>query len=410
MNVVYLSYTGLAEPLGQSQVLAYLRGLSGRHRITLVTFEKPADLADTAAMTALRDLCGKHGIHWVPRRYHHRPRLLATAWDLAVFAFTAFRQARNAQADVVHARGNIPAFVALGLRRVLNVPCIFDMRAFWPEEMVTAGRLERNSVMFRLLTWGEWLCLRRADAVVVQTQAAADHLQHETLGDLAKLHVIPTCVDLERFHCAQPETSRRPPVIGSVGSVSSGWFRLDWLMAFLHACAGIWPDAKFHVVTRDEPASIASAAERVGLGPDRLRVESRAPGEMPQAFARLDAVAMFFEPGLAKLASCPTRMGEALACGLPVVANAGVGDVAGIIRRYGVGVVVEDATAPSMRRAAAELVRLLEDPELARRCREAAEAWFSLEAGVAAYHALYREIAAGSVGREPLPQPVQGLD
>ena len=32
MNVLYLSSTGLAEPLGQSQVLAYMRGLSGEQQ------------------------------------------------------------------------------------------------------------------------------------------------------------------------------------------------------------------------------------------------------------------------------------------------------------------------------------------------------------------------------------------
>ena len=100
MNVLYLSYTGLAEPLGQSQVLPYLRGLSVEHRISVISFEKPADLADARAMAALRDSCAEHGIGWIARRYHHRPRFPATAWDLAVLAWTAFRLAATARADL----------------------------------------------------------------------------------------------------------------------------------------------------------------------------------------------------------------------------------------------------------------------------------------------------------------------
>jgi glycosyltransferase involved in cell wall biosynthesis len=414
MNVLYLSYTGLAEPLGQSQVLAYLRGLSGKHRITLVTFEKPADLADAGAITALRAQCGEHGIRWLARRYHHRPRLLATAWDLAMMIWTAFRQARTGDIALVHARSLLPAFIALGLKRAFAIPFIFEMRAFWPEEMATAGRLKRQSPMFRLLTWAERLCLSRADCVVLQAHAAVTHLQRAHGSNLAPLRVIATCVDLDRFHCRQAGETEGPPVIGTVGTVLSGWFRLDWLMAFLRASTGVWSDARFHIVTRDAPARIAAAAERVGIDPQRLVVESRPPGEMPQVLARLNAVVMFFEPGLAKLASCPTRMGEALAAGLPVVANEGVGDVAEIIRKYGVGVVLEDASEPSMRQAAAELGNLLRDPELSARCRKAAEDWFSLAAGVAAYDALYGEVtasgAAGSREPKPLPQPVRGGD
>lgn len=396
MNVLYLSYTGLAEPLGQSQILGYLRGLSGQHQVTLVTFEKPADRADAITMKALRACCAEHGIRWVARRYHHRPRLSATVFDLVVMSWTALRQARAGKSELVHARGYIPAFAALLLKRGFGLAFIFDMRAFWPEEMVTAGRLERNSLLFRLLGWGERLCLRQADAVVSLTHAAVEHLKREHGGGLAhtRFAVIPTCVDLDRFRREPAQRAAGPPAIGSIGSVLSGWFRLDWLMAFFRACTRTWPDARFRVVTRDAPAGIAAAAGRAGIGSERLVVEARTPSEMPQALAALDAVAMFFAPAISEIARCPTRMGEALASGLPIIANSGVGDVSEIIRRHNVGVLVEDASAPSMRRAAGELRRLLDDPELPARCRKAAETWFSLAAGVEAYHALYSGIAA----------------
>jgi glycosyltransferase involved in cell wall biosynthesis len=414
VKVLYLSYTGLAEPLGQSQVFAYLRGLSGEHRITLVSFEKPDDLADAVAVAALRARCTGHGIRWVPRRYHHRPRVLATAWDLAVFGWTAVRQARESEAELVHARGTIPAFIALLLKRLQGLPFIFDMRGFWPEELVTAGRLKRHSPMYRLIVWGERLCLRHADAVVSLTYAAVAHLKREHGSDLApkRFAVIPTCVDLDRFPCRHARDTGRSLVIGSVGTVLSGWFRLDWLMAFFRAGADTWPDVSFHVVTRDQRAGIVAAAAEAGIGSQRLTVEARPPGEMPHALAGLDAVAMFYEPAASEIARCPTRLGEVLASGLPVVASEGVGDVAEIIRRYNVGVVVVEGAEPAMRRAASELGRLLDDPELPARCRKAAEERFSLEAGVEAYQALYGEIAASqAVGSpESLPQQVRSTD
>jgi glycosyltransferase involved in cell wall biosynthesis len=75
-----------------------------------------------------------------------------------------------------------------------------------------------------------------------------------------------------------------------------------------------------------------------------------------------------------------------------VIANEGVGDVADIIRRYNVGVIVKDASETAMNAALDELEPLRSDPDLPSRCRQAAEEVFSLEAGTEAYHKLYADI------------------
>ena len=91
-----------------------------------------------------------------------------------------------------------------------------------------------------------------------------------------------------------------------------------------------------------------------------------------------------------------------LGCGIPVVANEGVGDVARIIRRYDVGVIARDGSDAAMDEAVAELARLRADPDLPARCRQAAEEVFSLEQGTEAYRALYAEILgpAGEISGE----------
>jgi glycosyltransferase involved in cell wall biosynthesis len=384
MRVLYLSYTGLAEPLGQSQVLAYLKGLARNHAITLVTVEKPADLANAPAIAALRAQCEAAGIRWRPLRYHRRPRLLATAWDLLALMRTALGEARRT--DLIHARSYIPAFAALLVGALTAKPFVFDMRALWPEEMIAAGRLREGSLIHRLIKAGERICLARAAGVVSLTHAAVRHLQAEHGAALVHQHfeVIPTCVDLSRFTPAP-----RPPVltVGSVGTVLSGWFRTGWLMAFFRAAAAPRPDARLKIVTRDNAQRLRQEAD--GIAPARLEIFGVDPVEVPGAISQLSAAAMFFESGLAKLGSCPTRMGEVLACGLPVVANPGVGDVAEIIERYRAGVLVRENTPAAMDAAVGELLALLQDVGLPARCRQAAEEWFSLEGGIAAYERVY---------------------
>jgi hypothetical protein len=82
-TVLYLSYDGLMEPLGQSQVWQYLSGLSENHHIFLISFEKRADWENESERARIKAAVAAKGVTWKPLRYHKRPSALATAFDIA---------------------------------------------------------------------------------------------------------------------------------------------------------------------------------------------------------------------------------------------------------------------------------------------------------------------------------------
>lgn len=396
--VLYITRNGLCEPLGQSQVLAYLLGLAQDYRFTVISFEKPADLADQETLLRVRHLCDAHGIRWLPQRFRPGPALIAPLLSMLQFLWLCLREVRQGNAVLIHARSYIPAAVAALVNRLTGTPFIFDMRALWPEELITAGRLRRGSLVHHLLLLIERQCLRRAAAVVSLTHAAVDYLNARYPRELAtqRVVVIPTCADLDRFVPAAvaPAGAR---VYGCLGTVVSGWFRLDWLVAFFRLAAQD-PQARLQIVSRDDPVRIRQAFAGDAALQARLEVFALPPQCVHEALQAQSVSVMFFSEGPSKLGSSPTRMGEVLGCGVPVVANAGVGDVARIIRRFRVGVLVADAGEPAMVAALAELEQLLQDPDLRRRCRQAAQEVFSLEAGCKAYGALYRHILGQVAG------------
>ena len=381
----------MLEPLGQSQVLSYLKGLSQNYEVSLVSLEKPEDRADQTAFSRVQQQCDKYGIRWLPQRFHRRPKVIAPAWSMVVFLFLCLREVRKGNAELIHARSYIPAAVALAVHRLTGAPFIFDMRALWPEELITAGRLKRGSFMHRAIVWIERSCLERAAAVVSLTHAAVDHLQRVYPKELAgqKIWVIPTCADLERFTPALARTSA-PLVHGCIGTVLSGWFRTDWLASWLAVIADRDPKARFEIVTRDDANLVRKALDPQGKLSDRLHIGPRAPQDMPEAIRSHNLSIMFYAGGeVSELGRSPTRMAEVLGCGLPVVANAGVGDVVDIIREWNVGVLVEGPGEKQISTALDSLDMLMQDPDLPSRCRKAAEAIFSLQAGTEAYRALY---------------------
>jgi glycosyltransferase involved in cell wall biosynthesis len=396
-GTLYLTRNGLLEPLGQSQVFAYLRGLSQGYSITLITCEKPEDWADTARMARARAECERHGICWLPQRFRARPRILAPALSMIRMAWLVWREVRAGRAGMIHARSYIPAAVALVVHKLTGVPFIFDMRALWPEELITAGRLRRGSVMHRAIVWMERACLRDAAAVVSLTQAAVAHLKRAYPEELEgrRIEVIPTCADLGRFTPAS--TPRRGPAVhGCIGTILSGWFRTDWLAAWMTSVAALDPDARFEIVTRDDAERVREALDPANELAGRLSVGPRLSDEMPDAVRGHDLSVMFYAGGeVSELGRAPTRLAEVLGCGLPVVANEGVGDVADIVRKHNVGVIVGGASKDQMEAAFKALQTLMQDPELPLRCRKAAEEVFSLEAGTAAYARLYDRLIEG---------------
>ena len=53
-KVLYITYDGLLEPLGQSQVWQYVSMLSEEHSITILSFEKKSDIVNKKKLESFK--------------------------------------------------------------------------------------------------------------------------------------------------------------------------------------------------------------------------------------------------------------------------------------------------------------------------------------------------------------------
>jgi len=394
-GVLYLTRNGLLEPLGQSQIFPYLKGLATRRSITLITFEKSSDWSDILSVDRMRKDCEDCGIRWLPLSFRSRPRGLAPLFGIVQLFLLALWQFHSTPRPIlVHARSYAPAAVGLLLRRFMGAALIFDMRALWPEELIAANRLRRGSLLHVLLVQLERSALASSDVVVSLTHAGLEHLQlcyPRVLVQQQRLTVIPTCVDLDRF---TPQPDVAPLAHGTLGTLLSGWFLLDWLRTWFVAVHSADAQASLRIHSREPEDLVRRALQLPQQQQHLLHVSALDSQAVPSAICAFKAVAMFFTPGVAKCGSSPTRLAEVLACGVPVVANDGVGDMGAVIREHRVGVLVSCATPQAMAASLVELQELRRDPDLAQRCRRTAIELFSLERGTAAYERLYRSLGA----------------
>ena len=81
MNVLFISYDGMTDPLGQSQVIPYLKGLSKKgHKITIISCEKVTRFEKQKAH--ISQLLNDSNIVWKPVIYSNLPSILSKQLNL----------------------------------------------------------------------------------------------------------------------------------------------------------------------------------------------------------------------------------------------------------------------------------------------------------------------------------------
>jgi len=216
------------------------------------------------------------------------------------------------------------------------------------------------------------------------------------------IEVIPTCVDLDRFKPAKspnPELVHKYGLEGKAILVYSGslstWYMPDEMLEFFRIAGLHIPQLHFLILTK-EPDFLQ---KKLAAWPHKERgcitVENADYSLMSQYLSSCNAGIAFYKDGFSRRACCPTKFGEYLACGLPVIMNAGVGDTEKVIRDEGVGIIIKDFSRPSYEGASRQLNELLKEGEgLKERCVKAAAKYFSLEEGIESYSRVYGDLCA----------------
>jgi len=400
---LYLCYLGLDDPLVHSQVVAYIAGLSARtHIVHLVTFEQGR--LSRRRRARLREQMASQGISWHGLRYHKRPSLPATVYDVIRGALLAAYLLRRHRLGVLHARSHIPAAMALIASRFVTFRLLFDIRGLMAEEYVDAGNWREGSLPFRLIKAVERQAIERADAVVVLTERARRLL---FAGDDGRVAVIPCCVDVDQV--LEPTDARgrlreqlglgHQPVLIYVGKFS-GWYLQREMVEFFARARQVMPDLHFLVLTQSDPSIVLAEFERFDIPRGARTITQVEHQDVAAYLAVADAAIAFIRPCYSKLSSSPTKIGEYLASGLPIVTGPGIGDVDRLLADYDTGVVLESFEPESLDEGIRRLRARMAESGHADRCRRAAVERLSLDhVGVPRYDALYRALATAA-GRD----------
>ena len=401
-RVLFISYNGMLDPLGQTQVIPYLRELAKRGvSYTLLSFERAQAFAPEGVRKCeeLRQELSSYGIEWHWLRYHQRPSVPATMYDVIAGTRKAGSLVKRNRIEMVHARAHIPATIALALKKTLGTKMIFDVRGLMAEEYVDAGHWRQGSLPYRITKATERRIFAVTDAVVTLTERIWPIIKEwDGLRGRAVHHaVVPCCVDLSTFKFSDAERLKRRAELGLgdkftivySGSLD-GWYMTDAMADFFAVLKRQRPDAHLLWLTNGSHDRVKQLMKSRNIAADDFSVTSVPAYVVPSYLSAADAGLSFIKPCLSKLASSPTKNAEYLACGLPLIINSGIGDSDALVKEWGGGVLLTDFTEHEYTRIGERIQRMAAQREKARAI---AEAVFDLETvGAERYAALYERV------------------
>jgi glycosyltransferase involved in cell wall biosynthesis len=270
------------------------------------------------------------------------------------------------------------------------------------EEYRDANHWKEGGLPYRITKATERRILESTDAIVTLTDRIWPIIKNwrGLNGRVVHHRVIPCCVDLSTFKFSAEDRQLRRSELGLTDQFTivysgslDGWYVTEKMADFFACVVRRQPKAHLLWLTMGSRERVEALMSERGIGSANFSVYSVKSSEVPSYLSAADVGISFIKPCFSKLASSPTKNGEYLACGLPLIFNAGIGDSDALATDWNVGALVTEFTDENYSQAIDRIMELASDPEIRVKARSVAKRLFDLEGvGAERYTELYERV------------------
>ncbi len=356
-QAIFISYDGMTDPLGQSQVLPYISHLSKNgYKFHLISCEKSQNFSKYK--NNISEICSNNNISWHPIRYSGSIPIVSSIINLQRIKKETLKINKLHNIQIIHCRSYIPAFIGLYFKRKFGTKFVFDMRGFWADERVDGKVWNIKKAPFKqvykFFKKKEIEFIQEADHIISLTENAKEiiHSWEHINNNPVNITVIPCCADLNLFNYQKVKIQSKNSfkkqlnlkdndfVISYLGSIGT-WYLLNEMLDFFNELKKSKPNTKFLFISKDNPSLITEKAANKGIKKNDIIVISAERNELPNLLALSDISIFFIMPTYSKRASSPTKKAELLGMGIPIICNSNIGDTDKIIEQQNCGLVIK---------------------------------------------------------------------
>ena len=363
-DLTYLSVDSIQEGVGSSQITPLVLGLASEGKeICLITFEK------TKPSNQLVELFSNAGVLWIPKEFGKNG---------AIGGIERLNSLRRSVPNslVLHGRSDMATTAAIWSG--IDAPVLWDVRSLWSDQRLLIGTAGWNSLTARGARSLENLSARKSMAMTTLTAAVVPILQQRHRNIPMIREVIPTCVQTLKF---LPSPMPKGQIICLLSGTFNKYYDLSRLKQVLDE---IRKKVDLRVIWA---RGGESPTDNLGVGEDLIISASHS--EMPKILKESHfGIAICRQDNLDSLAAAvPTKIGEFLASGRPVIVSKGIGDLDQMLPSTKTGVVIDHDC--SLQNISEQIVSLINDVDTPDRCRELAMQHFDMNKSIYKYLDVY---------------------
>lgn len=143
------------------------------------------------------------GLHFyrtpVPRGWFSRLPVIDLFAQMRATEKRLLEVAEMVKPDIIHAHSPaLNGMPAVRAGHALNIPVVYEIRAFWEDAAVDHGTTREGSLRYRMTRGQESWVVKHADAITTICKGLQDDLIARGVGR-KKITVIPNAVDIEKF-------------------------------------------------------------------------------------------------------------------------------------------------------------------------------------------------------------------
>jgi glycosyltransferase involved in cell wall biosynthesis len=402
-RILYISYNGMTESLGQSQVLAYLTRLSDLgYEFDIIAYEKKEDLKNE---DYVKKLISSKNINWIPLEYSNSVPIFSTLKDLYIGWKEIRRLYKKNYYDIVHCRSYIPAILGLKCKQVFGSKFLFDMRGWWPDEKKESGLWDNIlfTPVYKYFKKLEREFFAVSDCTISLTYAGKEEIVNKKYKAAENVAIIPTCVDFEIFKSF--DTNVRNEIRNELNIPSgakvllySGALGTNYDNEGIIKLYKIYKekneDLYFLILAKDSAEYALQECKKYNVSTENVRVVSASFKDVYKYLIAGDVGIILYKKQFSSIGRSPTKLGEYWACGLPMISIKGLGDLDKIIAAYPKGGIL--LYAINENEVCPVLDELFIYSENKNELRKYALEYFDISVGVTKYNEIYEKLITNS--------------
>tara|TARA_B100000214_G_C23900816_1_gene596405 strand:- start:322 stop:1161 length:840 start_codon:yes stop_codon:yes gene_type:complete len=279
------------------------------------------------------------------------------------------------------------------------------MRGLWVDDRLDGGRWPQNNIFFKIiyLYWKfvEKKLLKNADIIVALTPQTKSIINQIMGKRMQNVFIIPCCADFNHFKLIKKRESEKirkklmiskdSLVLSYLGSIGT-FYLWDEMLSFFIELYKKYPQSKFLVITKQWDQKKQSALEtKISKNIiQNIIIKSASRDQVPKFLGISDIMLSFRKNSFSQKACSPTKIGEAFACGVPVISNKNVGDVDNIIKILNGGEIINLKNSKDIYKVINNIDKIKNKG--GSELRNQSEKLFGLNKGISLYKEIYEKI------------------